>query len=322
VTSRLVASLMACALAASIAAVVSSGSARAAPPAQNDSDPASEPESDDPRALGCEEHATLAQCIARCTKGGPHCDALGKRICAEGSVDECQVACDGGNAHACYALAQIYSAGTRAHPDAARVGSLLERACDAGDVTACWHLGIGRLCGTFATRARTSTGIDSLERACSLSRAGQPGMGGPDCSYRPATTAKLEEVMWLGQDSVAGGDACDVLARLAPKRAAPVFERFCAASPEADDERPLEPCGRLADLAPGSALPLLSARCAKDSVDACALVVALADKLPRAVDAGTKRAALRRLCDAYAERRESSQVDYCGRLKDMRGSSP
>jgi hypothetical protein len=62
-------------------------------------------------------------------------------ICRSGSALECRAACDGGDADACFALAQMYGEGHRVPQDVGRALTLLDRACRAGVTDACIQLG-------------------------------------------------------------------------------------------------------------------------------------------------------------------------------------
>ncbi|MGH7280859.1 MAG: hypothetical protein ACRELY_04995 [Polyangiaceae bacterium] len=65
-----------------------------------------------------------------------------REICAEGSVAECEAACDGGNLATCVNLAQMLHAGTRMPADPDRANRILLRACDRGRSDACLQRGI------------------------------------------------------------------------------------------------------------------------------------------------------------------------------------
>ncbi len=65
-----------------------------------------------------------------------------REICAEGSVAECEAACDGGNLATCVSLAQMLHAGTRMQPDPDRASRILLRACDRGRSDACLQRGV------------------------------------------------------------------------------------------------------------------------------------------------------------------------------------
>jgi TPR repeat protein len=271
---------------------------------------------------------TLAQCVAQCTHAGEGCALLGRRICREGSVDECTAACDGGNAEACYALAGITAAGARVPQNAGRTRALLERACDGGQPAACWHLGLGRQYHSFPGPEGRRPSVDAFERACDLTEASsEEDQGGLawsalyDAEFKSELVRNLDAVMNDEHDDWTPGPSCSMVVHLAPKRAALLFEKHCATpAPTAAAHVPAA-CDGLADLAPDRALPLVGPRCGAGDEEACRLVVRIGDAKPRLVDDPLKITALRKLCDSAAAKKATADVDSCGRLKDL-GASP
>jgi len=282
----------------------------------------------DVAARACDD-GTLGACAAACTRdGGDACTLLGRRICREGSVQECAASCDGGNAEACFSLAHVTAAGARVPRDAGRTRALLERACDGGVMAACWSLGAGRQYHSFPGAEGRRPSLDAFERACDLARAASQDDSGAvawslllDRQYHPDATRDVAALMKEDDHEYAAGASCNVLAHAAPARAARLFEKHCATPATAEAAKVPAACDGLVDLAPDRALPYVGPRCSGGDEAACALVVRAGDARPRLVDAPLETTALRRLCDGAAARKETPEVDWCGRLKDM-GASP
>jgi TPR repeat protein len=274
------------------------------------------------------ESGTLAQCAALCAHDGEGCALLGRRICREGSVDECTAACDGGNAAACYGLAGITAAGTRVPQNAGRTRVLLEKACSGGHAVACWHLGLGRQYHSFPGAEGRRPSVDAFERACDLTEASsQQDEGGLawsalyDAEFKSELAQRVDAVMSDERDDWIPGPSCNMVVHLSPKRAARLFEKHCATPASTAAAHVPPACDGLVDLAPDRALPLVGPRCSGGDEEACRLVVRVADAKPKLVDDPLKIAALRKLCDSAAAKKETAAVDSCGRLKDL-GASP
>jgi hypothetical protein len=65
-----------------------------------------------------------------------------REICVEGSMAECQAACDGGRLAMCVTLAQELHSGARVAADPERADRVLARACNGGRLDACLQRGI------------------------------------------------------------------------------------------------------------------------------------------------------------------------------------
>lgn len=85
--------------------------------------------SDDPRATQPEQVSVSDQDAARA-------------ICVEGSMAECQAACDGGRLAMCVTLAQELHSGARVPADPDRADRVLAQACNGGRLDACLQRGI------------------------------------------------------------------------------------------------------------------------------------------------------------------------------------
>lgn len=89
-----------------------------------------------------------------------------REICAEGSVAECEAACDGGNLATCVSLAQMLHAGTRMAADPDRANRILLRACDRGRSDACLQRGVWMQATNIADAA------ELFMRACDGAQVG------------------------------------------------------------------------------------------------------------------------------------------------------
>jgi hypothetical protein len=65
-----------------------------------------------------------------------------REICVEGSMAECQAACDGGHLAMCVTLAQELHSGARVAADPDRADRVLAQACNGGRLDACLQRGI------------------------------------------------------------------------------------------------------------------------------------------------------------------------------------
>ncbi len=65
-----------------------------------------------------------------------------RQICVEGSMAECQAACDGGRLAMCVTLAQELHSGARVPADPERADRVLAQACNGGKLDACLQRGI------------------------------------------------------------------------------------------------------------------------------------------------------------------------------------
>jgi hypothetical protein len=65
-----------------------------------------------------------------------------RAICVEGSMAECQAACDGGRLAMCVTLAQELHSGARVAADPERADRVLAQACNGGRLDACLQRGI------------------------------------------------------------------------------------------------------------------------------------------------------------------------------------
>lgn len=65
-----------------------------------------------------------------------------RQVCVEGSMAECQAACDGGQLAMCVTLAQELHSGARVPADPDRADRVLAQACNGGRLDACLQRGI------------------------------------------------------------------------------------------------------------------------------------------------------------------------------------
>ncbi len=214
------------------------------------------------------------------------------RVCTEGSIAECNAACDGGVPHACERLAKIYVDGTRLPTDAARAIKLLERECKGGDSDACLALG-------QSYRGSCSL-VDScvyLERACDR---GDPGGCSALMQSYGGTCSQVDVCVDVGTPDKA--------------RAATYFDEVCTAGIARG-------CEDLSDLVTDYGLSLandarkrlfdeLDRHCQNQTIYACTCLAKT--KLAAPVDQRVR--ALRVLCANHDD-------EACGRLRDL-GEKP
>ena len=90
--------------------------------------------------------------------------AASRAICVEGSMAECEAACDGGRLAMCVTLAQELHSGARVTADPERADRVLARACDGGRLDACLQRGV------WLTSSDADEAAELFMRGCEAQR--------------------------------------------------------------------------------------------------------------------------------------------------------